>query len=106
MTRSSDIDPSRNVHEPIAKALDSVILVAAVSFAIFVLITVAAVMTPEGLLHEYAHVAMLVVMAAIVVGRGIHMWRNRGRPARTDVGNSGGVARRASTASMSCSFAC
>jgi hypothetical protein len=87
MTRRADVDPRLDVHAPIAKALDRLILVATVSFAIFVLITVAAMVTPDGLVHEFAHLAMLVVMAAIVVARGIHMWRHRGRPARTAAEN-------------------
>jgi hypothetical protein len=83
MTRSADVDPSRHVHEPIARALNGLILVATVSFAIFVMITVAAMVTPDGPLHELSHVAMLVVMAMVVVARGVHMWRHRGPTAES-----------------------
>lgn len=75
-----DLDPAKAVAQPVAKALDSLIMGAAVSFALTVVAVLAAVLTPDGPLHEVAHFALLGVMAVIVAMRAVHILRRREPP--------------------------
>lgn len=58
-----------------ARALDSLIIGAAASFALSVAAVLTAVLSPEGPLHELAHFALVGVMGLILVARGIHILR-------------------------------
>ena len=84
MSAPPDGDPVRVVAEPIARALDGLILVAAASFALSVATVVTAVLSPEGLLHEVAHFALIGVMGLVVLARVVRMVQGRSGPT-TDV---------------------
>jgi hypothetical protein len=75
MSRRSNIDPADMVAQPVARALDSLIIGAAVSFALSVAAALTAVFSPEGPLHEVAHFALVGVMGAILIARGVHVLR-------------------------------
>ena len=78
MSRAPDHDPSRVVTQPVARALDGLIAGAVASFALSVVIVLVAVMSPEGLLHEVAHVALVAIMASVVAARLLHVLRRPG----------------------------
>lgn len=78
-----DVDPARAVAQPVARALDSVILVAAASFAISVVAALSALFTPDGLFHEVAHFALVGLMSGVILVRGLHVLR-RDREADPD----------------------
>jgi hypothetical protein len=75
VSRPSPLDPADAVRQPVARALDSLIVGAAASFALSVAAVLTAVATPDGPLHEAAHFALVGVMGTILVARGIHILR-------------------------------
>jgi hypothetical protein len=75
MSDRSIIDPAAQVAEPVARALDSLIVGSAASFALSVAAALTAVFSPEGPLHEVAHLSLVGVMGAILVARGVHVLR-------------------------------
>lgn len=78
MSRRSNIDPADVVAQPVVRALDSLIIGAAASFALSVAAVLTALYSPDGPLHEVAHLALVGVMGAILVTRGIHILRREG----------------------------
>lgn len=78
MSRAPDNDPIRAVAQPVEHALSALIAGAAASFGLSIAIVLLAVFSPEGLLHEVAHVALIGIMAVVVAARGIHVLRGRG----------------------------
>lgn len=75
MSHSPNVDPAHAVSQPVARALDSLIIGAGASFALSVAAALTAVFSPEGLLHEIAHFALVGVMVVIILVRGIHVMR-------------------------------
>jgi hypothetical protein len=80
VSSAPDLDPARAVTQPVARALDTLILGALASFALSVAAALTAVLAPDGLLHEVAHFALVGVMGFIVLARAVHVLR-AGRPA-------------------------
>jgi hypothetical protein len=72
------VDPARAVAQPVARALDSVIILAAASFAISIAAALSAVLTPDGLFHEVAHFALVGLMGFVVLARALHVVRRDG----------------------------
>jgi hypothetical protein len=83
VSRPSNIDPAHVVAQPVARALDSLIVGAVASFALSIAAALTAVLSPDGPLHEVAHFALVAVMALIVLARGVHVMR-RGRESDPD----------------------
>lgn len=77
MSRAPEDDPIRAVAQPVEHALDALIVGAGASFALSIVIVLLAVLTPEGPLHDVAHVALVVIMAVVVAARCIHLLRGR-----------------------------
>jgi hypothetical protein len=75
MSRRSTFDPAEVVSQPVARALDTLIVGAAASFVLSVTAVLTAVLSPDGPLHEVAHFALVGVMGAILIARGIHVFR-------------------------------
>jgi hypothetical protein len=75
MARPKNIGPALAVAQPVARALDSLIIGAGASFALSVAAVLTAVLSPDGRLHEVAHFALVGVMGAILVVRGVHILR-------------------------------
>jgi hypothetical protein len=80
MNLPSHVDPADRVAQPVARALDSLIVGAVASFALSIAAVLTAVFSSEGPAHEVAHFALVGVMFVIVLARGVHVLR-RG-PAR------------------------
>lgn len=80
MSRTPTADPAGTVAQPVASALNFVIIGAVGSFALSVATVVTAVLTPDGPLHEVAHFLLLGAMGAVVVGRVVHLLRGRSVP--------------------------
>jgi hypothetical protein len=77
VNRLSDADPAQAVAQPVARALDAVIVGALVSFALSVASVLAAVLSPDGLLHEAAHFSLVGMMGVVVLARGVQVLRHR-----------------------------
>jgi hypothetical protein len=75
MGRPLNTDPAHAVAQPVARALDSLIVGAAASFALSVAAVLTAVLPAEGLAHEVAHFALVGVMGVVLIARGIHVLR-------------------------------
>ena len=75
MSSSPDTDPARAVSQPVTRALDTLIIGAAASFALSVAAALTAVLSPDGPLHEVAHFALVGVMGFVVLARAIHVLR-------------------------------
>ncbi len=75
MSRRSTIDPADLVTQPVAAALDSLIAGAAASFGLSVTAALLALFSPDGPLHEVAHFALVGLMGAIILARGVHVLR-------------------------------
>jgi hypothetical protein len=73
-----DVDPVRAVAQPVARALDTLILGALGSFVLSVAAALTAVLAPDGLLHEVAHFALVGAMGFIVLARAVHVLRGGG----------------------------
>jgi hypothetical protein len=84
MSRRSNVDPAQLVAQPVARALDSLIIGAAASFAFSVAAVLTAIFSGDGPLHEIAHFSLVGVMGAVLVARGIHILR-RERLSEPDV---------------------
>ena len=80
MRPTPDIDPAQAVAEPVARALNALILGAAASFGLSVAAVLLAVVTPDGPIHEFGHFALPGVMAIVVLGRAVHVVRRRRAP--------------------------
>lgn len=78
VSSSPDPDPARAVSQPVARALDALIIGAAASFALSVAAALTAVLSPDGLLHEVAHFALVGVMGFVILARAVHVLRRRG----------------------------
>jgi hypothetical protein len=78
----SRADPGR-VTEPVARALDTLIVGAALSFGLSVLAVFATVFAAEGHLHAVAHLSLPALMGLVIVVRVIHLAR-RHPESRTD----------------------
>ena len=77
MSSAPDLDPARAVAQPVARALDALIIGAAASFALSVVAALTAVLSPDGPLHEVAHFALVGVMGVVILARAIHILRRR-----------------------------
>lgn len=74
MNQSSTVDPA-GVSEPVVRALDALIVGAAVSFVLSVLAVFATAFAIEGNAHAIAHLSLPGLMALVVVVRGVHLLR-------------------------------
>ncbi len=83
VSRSPDVDPARAVAQPVEHALGALIAGAVASFALSIAATLFAVLTPDGMLHEASHFALVAVMASVILARAVHVLRRRGGT-RTD----------------------
>jgi hypothetical protein len=77
VSTSPDLDPARAVAQPVAQALDALIVGAAASFALSVAAALTAVLSPDGPLHEVAHFALVGVMGVMILARAVHVLRRR-----------------------------
>jgi hypothetical protein len=93
VSRRSSLDPAQEVGQPVARALDSLIIGAAASFALSVAAVLTAVLSPEGPLHEAAHFALVGVMGAILVARSVYLLR-RERTSDADAWARAGAVHR------------
>lgn len=93
VSRPSSVDPAQEVAQPVARALDSLIVGAAASFAFSVAAVLTAVLTPEGPLHEVSHFALVGVMGVMLAARGVHMLR-RDRISEADAWARAGAVHR------------
>jgi len=75
MSHLSNVDPAGVIAQPVARALDSLIVGAVASFALSVAAALTAVLSPEGPAHEVGHFALVGVMSVIVLARGAHVLR-------------------------------
>lgn len=75
-----EVDPVRAVAEPVARALNALILGATAAFALTVGAVLMAMFAPDGPIHEYGHLALPVLMAVVVAARGVHIIRRRRAP--------------------------
>jgi hypothetical protein len=73
-------DPERLVTQPVARALDGLIVGGALSFALSIATVLTAVVGPAGVIHEIAHVLLLGFMGLVVLGRALHLLRRRSVP--------------------------
>lgn len=89
MNRSSTVDPA-SVSEPIARALDGLIIGAALSFALSVVAVFATVFAIEGNAHAIAHLSLPGLMGLVIAVRGVHMLR-RHPAAREDAWTRAGA---------------
>lgn len=78
MSQPSHVDPARAVAQPVSRALDSVIILAAASFAISIAAALSAMFTPEGLSHEVAHFALVGLMGLVILARALRVVRRAG----------------------------
>ncbi len=74
MNQSSAIDPA-NVSEPVARALDGLIVGAALSFGLSVVAVFATAFAIEGNAHAIAHLSLPGLMALVIVVRGVRLLR-------------------------------
>jgi hypothetical protein len=79
VNRSSTVDPA-DVTEPVARALDTLIVGAAASFGLSVVAVFATAFAAEGHVHAVAHLALPGLMALIVVARAVQLLRRRPGP--------------------------
>ena len=79
MSRSSSVDPA-DVTEPVAHALDTLIVGAAASFALSVVAVFATAFAAEGHVHAIAHLSLPVLMAFVIVLRGVQLLRGHSGP--------------------------
>lgn len=79
MRQPSTVDPA-GVSEPVARALDALILTAAASFVVSVLAVFATLLAAEGQVHSIAHLALPGLMLVIVVVRGAYLLLRHPQP--------------------------
>jgi hypothetical protein len=76
---SSAVDPA-GVTEPVARALDALIVGAAASFGLSVVAVFATAFAAEGQIHEIAHLALPGLMGLVIVIRSVHLLRRHPEP--------------------------
>jgi hypothetical protein len=72
VSQSSTVEPA-GISEPVVRALDTLILVAAASFAVSVMAVLATILAAEGLIHAVAHLSLPILMGLVVVVRGVYI---------------------------------
>jgi hypothetical protein len=85
VNQSSAVDPG-GVTEPVARALDALIVGAAASFGLSVIAVFATAFAAEGQVHEIAHLSLPGLMGLVIVIRGVHLLRRHPEP-RDDAWN-------------------
>jgi hypothetical protein len=82
MSTTASAEPA-GITEPIARALDALIVGAAASFGLSILAVFATVFAAEGHLHAVAHLSLPAFMAVVIAVRAVHIVR-RHADARDD----------------------
>jgi hypothetical protein len=89
VNQSSAIDPA-DVSEPVVRALDGLIVGAALSFGLSVVAVFATAFAIEGNAHAIAHLSLPGLMGLVIVVRGVHLLR-RHPQSREDAWTRAGV---------------
>ena len=79
VSTTSSPDPDA-ITEPVARALDTLILGAAASFALSVIAVLATILAAEGTVHVVAHLSMPALMVAVIAVRGATILRRHPKP--------------------------
>jgi hypothetical protein len=92
VNQSSSVDPA-GVREPVARALDGLIVGAVVSFALSVAAVLATAFAVEGQLHSIAHLSLPGLMGLVIVARGAQLVRRHPVPRPDAWSRAGAVSR-------------
>ena len=79
VNHSSTVDPA-GVTEPVARALDALIVGAAASFVLSIAAVFATVLAAEGQVHAIAHLSLPGLMGLVIVIRGMRLLRRHPEP--------------------------
>jgi hypothetical protein len=79
VSTTSSTDPA-SITEPVGRALDTLIVGAAASFALSIVAVLATIFAAEGPIHAIAHLSLPALMIGVVVVRGSHVLRRHPTP--------------------------